>query len=131
MKMLKKYGSILMMLTLLVGFTSCDDDEDLFDQIVGRKWVGYLGFQDRLEDLESGVYFGSDGFGSDELDYYDGERFGTLNMQWWIERGTIVISYGNRASLRELRNIYVRRGRLEADLYVEGQFIDRIELIMQ
>ena len=29
MKMIKRYAGILMMLTLLVGFTSCEDDEDL------------------------------------------------------------------------------------------------------
>ena len=31
MEMIKKYAGILMMLTLLVGFTSCEDDEDIYD----------------------------------------------------------------------------------------------------
>lgn len=129
--MLKKYGSILLMLTLLVGFTSCQDDDDIFDEIVGRKWIGYMGFQDGAYDLESGVYFGSDGFGSDELYYYNGEYFDTLNMQWWIERGIIFVSYGNRAPMRELRDVFVRGKRMEANLYVDGMFVDRVELIMQ
>lgn len=29
MKQIKKYAGLLLMLTLLVGFTSCEDDEDL------------------------------------------------------------------------------------------------------
>lgn len=33
MKMIKRYAGILMMLTLLVGFTSCEDDEDIFMMI--------------------------------------------------------------------------------------------------
>ena len=31
MKQIKKYAGLLLMLTLLVGFTSCEDDEDLED----------------------------------------------------------------------------------------------------
>ena len=37
MKNLKKYVGVLMLLTLLVGFTSCEDDETIFDHIVGHK----------------------------------------------------------------------------------------------
>ena len=39
MKMIKRYAGILMMLTLLVGFTSCEDDEDIYDDLMGRTWV--------------------------------------------------------------------------------------------
>lgn len=34
MEMIKKYAGILMMLTLLVGFTSCEDDEDIYDDLM-------------------------------------------------------------------------------------------------
>ena len=44
MKMIKRYAGILMMLTLLVGFTSCEDDEDIYDDLMGRTWVGDLWF---------------------------------------------------------------------------------------
>ena len=56
MKNLKKYVGVLMLLSLLVGFTSCEDDETIFDRIVGRTWIGDLGFEsDRHHDpLESG-----------------------------------------------------------------------------
>ena len=38
--MIKRYAGILMMLTLLVGFTSCEDDEDIYDDLMGRPgWV--------------------------------------------------------------------------------------------
>ena len=40
MKNLKKYVGVLMLLFLLVGFTSCEDDETIFDRIVGRTWIG-------------------------------------------------------------------------------------------
>ena len=73
MKNLKKYVGVLMLLFLLVGFTSCEDDETIFDRIVGRTWIGDLGFEsdDRYHDpLESGIYLGADGFGEDQLCYY-------------------------------------------------------------
>lgn len=51
MKNLKKYVGVLMLLSLLVGFTSCEDDETIFDRIVGRTWIGDLGFEsDRHHD---------------------------------------------------------------------------------
>ena len=52
MKNLKKYVGVLMLLSLLVGFTSCEDDETIFDRIVGRTWIGDLGFEsdDRYHD---------------------------------------------------------------------------------
>ena len=43
MNMVKRYAGILMMLTLLVGFTSCEDDEDLEEQMFGRIWAGDVG----------------------------------------------------------------------------------------
>ena len=44
MKMIKRYAGILMMLTLLVGFTSCEDDEDIYDDMMERTSVGDLWF---------------------------------------------------------------------------------------
>ena len=34
MKNLKKYVGVLMLLTLLVGFTSCEDDETIFGGVL-------------------------------------------------------------------------------------------------
>lgn len=39
MKLIKKYAGFLLMLTLLVGFTSCEDDEDIYDDLMGRTWL--------------------------------------------------------------------------------------------
>lgn len=36
MKAIRKYASILIMLTLLVGFASCDDEEDLEERMFGK-----------------------------------------------------------------------------------------------
>lgn len=135
MKNLKKYAGLLMMLTLLVGFTSCEDDETIFDRIVGRTWVGDLGFvtDDRYEyPLESGLYLGGDGFGEDELLYYDnGDFYDRLKIQWSVGNGSLYISYGNVAAPRELRDVYINRGRMTGSLFIDGYYYADVELFMQ
>lgn len=135
MRTVKKYVGILLMLTLFVGFTSCEDDEDIFDEVVGRTWVGDLGFSsfdDFREPLESGIYLGSDGFGEDKLLYYDnGDYYDTLRLQWSVRGGSIFIDYGNAALPRELRNVYFSRGRLTASLYIDGRYFDEVELLLE
>ena len=54
MKLIKQYAGFLLMLTLLVGFTSCEDDEDIYDDLMGRTWVGDLGFGTNRDPIESG-----------------------------------------------------------------------------
>ena len=136
MKNLKKYVGVLMLLFLLVGFTSCEDDETIFDRIVGRTWIGDLGFEsdDRYHDpLESGIYLGADGFGEDQLCYYDnGDYYGKpLRLQWSVGNGTLYIDYGNVAPPRELRNVYVSHGRMTRTLYINGFYYGDVELYMQ
>ena len=118
MKNLKKYVGVLMLLFLLVGFTSCEDDETIFDRIVGRTWIGYLG---------------ADGFGEDQLCYYDnGDYYGKpLRLQWSVGNGTLYIDYGNVAPPRELRNVYVSHGRMTGTLYINGFYYGDVELYMQ
>ena len=43
----------------------------------------------------------------------------------------IYISYGRADYPRELRNVYIRRGRLTGELFIDGQYYDRITLYMQ
>lgn len=136
MKMIKKYASILMMLTLLVGFTSCEDDETLFDRVVGRTWFGDLGFEtnDAYRDLlDSSIYLGADGFGDDQLYYYDnGREYGRpLRLYWSVGNGSLYIDYGNVAAPRELRNVYVSRGRMAGTLYIDGYYYGDVELYLQ
>ena len=97
MKNLKKYVGVLMLLTLLVGFTSCEDDETIFDHIVGRTWVGDLGFWVDNSPVESGITFKSNGFGVDEQWYYDWDRVAAvLDVRWWIEDGDLFLDYGKK-----------------------------------
>lgn len=132
MKRLKKYVSILLMLSLLTGLASCEDDETIFDEVVGRTWVGFLGFDNGFEDLESGVYLGSDGFGEDKLYFYsDGAYYDTFRIKWTISGGSIFIDYGRKIAPRELKNVYVRKGYLSAELYIDGYYIEDVELVME
>lgn len=135
MDTVRKYAGILMVLMLSIGFISCEDDESLFDEVVDHTWVGDLGFfsDDRYQDhLESGIYLGPDGFGDDRLCYYDtGEPYGTIKLKWSVGGGAIYLDYGNVAAPRELRNVYVNRGRLSASLYIDGRYYDEVELYME
>ena len=73
MEMIKKYAGILMMLTLLVGFTSCEDDEDIYDDLMGRTWVGDLWFGSDNNPIESGIRLDNNGLGIDyQVFDYDG-----------------------------------------------------------
>ena len=86
----------------------------------------------RLCALDSYVYFGADGFGSDELRYADnGRLLDTLNIQWDAYDDTVYIDYGRVDLPRELRRVHIRRGMLTADLYIGGRYYDRITLYMQ
>ena len=87
-----------------------NNGETIFDRIVGRTWVGDLGFEsdDRFHDpLESGIYLGADGFGEDQLCYYDnGDYYGKpLRLQWRVGNGALYIDYGNVAAPREFKCI--------------------------
>lgn len=119
--------------------TACDDNDSgygygsLFGRIVGRTWVGDLGMTDPGGfPLESGVYFGSDGFGTDELYYYNnGGYAGTLNIQWDAYDGTIYLNYGREALPREVRSVYFRGDELRGELYIYGLYYGPTVLYMQ
>lgn len=69
---MKRFLLAACMLLAAVGFSSCEnDDDDLYDTLTGRVWAGDLGFYQDGYALDSYVYFGADGFGSDELRYAD------------------------------------------------------------
>lgn len=133
---MKRFFLAICLLTAALGFTACEeeDNDNLYDTLVGRVWSGDLGFyQDGRYPLESFVYFGADGFGTDELYYADnGEYLDTLRIQWEAYNdGTIYINYGNKDFPRELRRTRIRSGVLTAELYIDGRYYNRVRLYMQ
>ena len=60
-----------------------------------------------------------------------GRYLDTLNIQWDAYDDKIYISYGRADYPRELRNVYIRRGRLTGELFIDGQYYDRVTLYMQ
>lgn len=92
MEMIKRYAGILMMLTLLVGFTSCEDDEDIYDDLMGRTWVGDLWFGSNNNPIESGIRLDNNGLGIDyQVFDYDGRPAGDLPFRWWVDYGTLYL----------------------------------------
>lgn len=137
---MKKFLLALFLAAALAGLSACDDNDSgynngsLYSRIVGRRWIGDLGMTDRYNiPLESGVYFGSDGFGTDDLYYYNnGGSAGTLNILWDAYGGTIYIDYGREAAPREVRNVYFFHPyELTGDLYVYGVYYGPTILYME
>lgn len=132
---MKRFFLAAFMLLAAAGFTACEkDDDNLFDTLAGRVWAGDLGFyQDGRIPLDSYVYFGADGFGTDELRFADnGQYLDTLTIRWEAYNdGTIYINYGRVDYPRELRRVRIRRGELRADLYIDGSYKRRVILYMQ
>lgn len=126
---------ICFLTAIAAGFSGCEDSDgdSVYDTIIGRTWSGDLGFvQENRYPLQSNVTFQSDGFGVDELRYADnGEYLDTLNIQWSVYIDKITINYGTVDYPRELRNVYIRNGRLTADLYIDGHYEGVTNLYMQ
>lgn len=132
MKLIKKYAGFLLMLTLLVGFTSCEDDEDIYDDLMGRTWVGDLGFGTNRDPIESGIRLDNNGLGIDYQVYdYDGASAGDLPFRWRVDYGTLYLDYGYDFALREMRGVRVSGRYMRGDLYLDGEFFGYIELRMQ
>ena len=112
MKQIKKYAGLLLMLTLLVGFTSCEDDEDLEERMFGRVWVGDVGMNavnGRI--LYREFTFDPDGFGEEYQFFRNGELYDHFRFQWyWEDRysNNLVLDYGrNGTSYMDLSLIHI------------------------
>lgn len=122
MRTVKKYVGILLMLTLFVGFTSCEDEEDLEDRMFGRIWVGDLGMN--AEDgsrLYSEFEFDPDGFGEEHQYYQRNDReYDHFRFQWnWEDRHSrnLVLDYG-RNGVSFMDAVDVTRGFMTGVFYL-------------
>mgnify|MGYP000125884631 FL=1 len=123
MKLIKKYAGLLLMLTLLVGFTSCEDDEDLEERMFGRVWVGDVGMNavnGRI--LYSEFTFDPDGFGEEYQFFRKGELYVHFRFQWyWEDRysNNLVLDYG-RNGTSYMDNVDIYRGVMTGIFYLTG-----------
>lgn len=133
------YTKALMLLVLILGFSACQDEESIRDRLVGRTWVGDLGFSDQYGDaLESGLLFKSNGFGLDKQFYYVQTRRADfeLEFRWILSGNDLRLDYGTNHDgypypILEIRGIYIDRDVLYGILYVNGKYDGDIELYME
>ena len=123
MKLIKKYAGLLLMLTLLVGFTSCEDDEDLEERMFGRVWVGDVGMNavnGRI--LYTEFTFDPDGFGEEYQFFRNRELYDHFRFQWyWEDRysNNLVLDYG-RNGTSYMDNVDIYRGVMTGIFYLTG-----------
>ena len=126
MKILNPITLLLGLTMLAVGFSSCEeDDETLYDYLIGRTWVGDLGFIDGPYALESGITFKGNDYAVDRQFYYaedGGGEAGTLRLNWWIDMGTLYLDYGPDYPLLEIRGVYITGRFLYGELYADGNY---------
>ena len=126
MKILNPIKLLLVLTMLAVGFSSCEeDDETIYDYLIGRTWVVDLGFIDGPYALESGITFKGNDYAVDRQFYYaedGGGEAGTLRLNWWIDMGTLYLDYGPDYPLLEIRGVYITGRFLYGELYADGNY---------
>lgn len=126
MKILNPIKLLLVLTMLAVGFSSCEeDDETIYDYLIGRTWVGDLGFIDGPYALESGITFKGNDYAVDRQFYYaedGGGEAGTLRLNWWVDMGTLYLDYGPDYPLLEIRGVYITGRFLYGELYADGNY---------
>ena len=126
MKILNPIKLLLVLTMLAVGFSSCEeDDETIYDYLIGRTWVGDLGFIGGPYALESGITFKGNDYAVDRQFYYaedGGGEAGTLRLNWWIDMGTLYLDYGPDYPLLEIRGVYITGRFLYGELYADGNY---------
>ncbi|MCD8094099.1 MAG: hypothetical protein LUF01_15240 [Bacteroides sp.] len=119
-----KYTKLLILCLGMVMLTSCEQDDDtIFDRLIGYGWAGDLGFSDRYgEPVQSGLLFDSNGFGTDEQCYFDDLNHVAFSLpfRWMISDGVLSLDYGNDYPLLEIYDVFVSGDELDGILYVNG-----------
>lgn len=104
MKIVKHYWFIAVALIAMIGFSSCESDEERgFDisGMYGKTWYGDLGFEDPYgEPLYSYITFTSGassdhGVGTEERCYYDDELYRIYKFDWEIRDGWLYLFYND------------------------------------
>ena len=125
---LKRQNLLLatLLMVFMVGLSSCSqDDDEIYDNLIGYTWVGDLGFDFNDYPVESGITFKGDGYAVDRQYFMDnGDYATTLNLVWNIEYGTLFLDYVGSPYLFEIRNVFVGSTYLSGSLYLNGGLID-------
>ncbi|GAB6119386.1 hypothetical protein [Dysgonomonas termitidis] len=126
MKMMKHFMQLVAMCVLTVGLSSCQKDEEIYDELMGSEWVGDLGFSFDDRPVISELYFIDNGTGSDKQ-YYAGSASNAkpacnLTFQWTIKNGTLTLIYDLRPPLiLEIGGMYIKGNLLRGTLHLAGE----------
>lgn len=126
MKMMKRFMQFFALCVLTFGLSSCQKDEEIFDELMSSEWVGDLGFSFDGRPVISELYFIDNGTGSDKQ-YYAGSASNSkpacnLTFQWTVKNGTLTLVYDGRPPLvLEIRGMYIRGNLLKGTLHMDGE----------
>ncbi|MBP8623132.1 hypothetical protein [Bacteroides sp.] len=133
---IRNYAKVLLLLVTMLGAVSCQDEESIAEQLLGRTWVGDLGFSDNGYALESGLTFKSNGFGLDEQYYYNNlvEGFFEMQFRWMLNGYNLRLDYGDdrygRPLILEIREVHIDNRVLYGVLYENNKYRGDVELVM-
>lgn len=132
-----KYLPVLTLCVLALNLSSCQDDDEIYDELVSSVWVGDLGFNYGPYPVNSELYFRGNGQGFDKQ-YYKNDPINIppveeLDFNWDIRYGVLTLDYlpsrGNTYPLLEIRGVYISRNELTGTLYVDGKPDGPIRLV--
>lgn len=126
---MRKYLSILFLVILTLGLTSCEEDDeyDLESIFIGRAWTGDVGMNaDNGEPLFSTFTFDGDGFG-EEYQYYlsDGLLYDHFRFQWYWEDNfnrNLVLDYG-RIGISYMDDVRITGNRMYGIFYLSDDAV--------
>jgi hypothetical protein len=126
MKMMKHFMQLVALCVLTFGLSSCQKDEEIYDELMGSEWVGDLGFYFDGRPVISELYFIGNGTGSDKQydagSASDSRPVCNLTFQWTIKNGTLTLIYDSRPPLvLEIGGVYIKGNLLKGTLHSEGQ----------